>query len=107
MAPRKKASSTTSNPTKHRSDEDHAPRHRKRVVQHLPLAKIATQPGRVYVFGTGDCAQLGLGEDVTIRKKPANLVALNDQHIVDIAAGKFIKKCAFLRVVVLVKKSLF
>ncbi|KAF8924746.1 hypothetical protein BGZ47_003734 [Haplosporangium gracile] len=84
MAPRKVTPST---PTKHRSDEDHAPRHRKRVVQHLPLATIASHPGRVYVFGTGDCAQLGLGEGTLLRKKPANLAALNDQHIVDIAAG--------------------
>ncbi|KAF9153275.1 hypothetical protein BG015_003747 [Linnemannia schmuckeri] len=58
MAPRKVTPST---PTKHRSDEDHAPRHRKRV--------------------------LGLGEGTLLRKKPANLAALNDQHIVDIAAG--------------------
>jgi hypothetical protein len=39
------------------------------------------------VFGTGDCAQLGLGEDILSRKKPANLAALNDEQIVDIAAG--------------------
>ncbi|KAI8605511.1 regulator of chromosome condensation 1/beta-lactamase-inhibitor protein II [Dissophora ornata] len=48
---------------------------------------MASTSGRVYVFGTGDCAQLGLGEDVLLRKKPANLAALNDECIVDIAAG--------------------
>ncbi|KAF9352831.1 hypothetical protein BGX26_009368 [Mortierella sp. AD094] len=53
----------------------------------IPLATVATKPGRVYVFGTGDCAQLGLGEDVLLRKKPTNLAVLNDKNIVDIAAG--------------------
>lgn len=53
----------------------------------LPKPTRPTTPGRVYVFGTGDCAQLGLGEDILSRKKPANLAALNDEQIVDIAAG--------------------
>ncbi|KAG0255362.1 hypothetical protein BGZ95_005782 [Linnemannia exigua] len=83
MAPRKAA---TNSPAKHRPDED-LPRNKKRVVQHLPFATIPTHTGRVYAFGTGDCAQLGLGENILLRKKPANLTALNDQHIVDISAG--------------------
>ncbi|KAG0321747.1 hypothetical protein BGZ99_003718 [Dissophora globulifera] len=53
----------------------------------LAMPTVAAVPGKVYVFGTGDCAQLGLGEDVLIRKKPANLAVLNDKRIVDIAAG--------------------
>ncbi|KAF9363370.1 hypothetical protein BGX34_004318 [Mortierella sp. NVP85] len=53
----------------------------------LPKPTRPSTPGRVYVFGTGDCAQLGLGEDILSRKKPANLAALNDEQIVDIAAG--------------------
>ncbi|KAF9391798.1 hypothetical protein CPB97_005435 [Podila verticillata] len=56
-------------------------------VELLPAPVAETTPGRVYVFGTGDCAQLGLTEDVTSRKKPANLTVLNDEEIVDIAAG--------------------
>src|SRR5690554_6514444 len=54
----------------------------------LPLATIEKTPGKVYAFGTGDCAQLGLGESVLLRKKPANLTVLNDKNIVDIAAGR-------------------
>ncbi|KAG9321868.1 hypothetical protein KVV02_002204 [Mortierella alpina] len=56
-------------------------------LETLPAPARESTPGRVYVFGTGDCAQLGLGEDVLSRKKPANLAALNDEQIVDIAAG--------------------
>ena len=56
-------------------------------LEMLPAPARETTPGRVYVFGTGDCAQLGLGEDILSRKKPANLAALNDEQIVDIAAG--------------------
>ncbi|KAG0031305.1 hypothetical protein BGZ82_007042 [Podila clonocystis] len=56
-------------------------------IELLAAPVAETIPGRVYVFGTGDCAQLGLTEDVTLRKKPANLTALNDEEIVDIAAG--------------------
>ncbi|KAF9968453.1 hypothetical protein BGZ73_009259 [Actinomortierella ambigua] len=48
---------------------------------------IRSIPGRVFVFGTGDCAQLGLGEDITSRKKPTPLAALDDEQVVDIAAG--------------------
>lgn len=57
------------------------------AIELLPAPVAETTPGRVYVFGTGDCAQLGLTEDITSRKKPANLAALNDEEIVDIAAG--------------------
>ncbi|KAI1315982.1 hypothetical protein EDD11_010564 [Mortierella claussenii] len=57
------------------------------LVELLPRPTRKSTPGRVYVFGTGDCAQLGLGEDILSRKKPANLAALNDEQVVDIAAG--------------------
>ncbi|KAG0333816.1 hypothetical protein BG000_008859 [Podila horticola] len=57
------------------------------TIELLPAPVAESTPGRVYVFGTGDCAQLGLTEDITSRKKPANLAALNDEEIVDIAAG--------------------
>ncbi|KAF9570613.1 hypothetical protein EC968_001638 [Mortierella alpina] len=53
----------------------------------LPMAAIDTTPGQVFAFGTGDCAQLGLGEDVLLRKKPTPLTVLSDKSIVSIAAG--------------------
>lgn len=31
---------------------------------------FAQVPGKVFVHGTGDCGQLGLGEDITERKRP-------------------------------------
>ncbi|KAG0367174.1 regulator of chromosome condensation 1/beta-lactamase-inhibitor protein II [Gamsiella multidivaricata] len=56
-------------------------------VLDLAMADIPATPGEVFVFGTGDCAQLGLGEDILSRKKPAHLAVLSKHHIVDIAAG--------------------
>ncbi|KAG0199388.1 hypothetical protein BGX28_007341 [Mortierella sp. GBA30] len=53
----------------------------------LPMATIDTTTGQVFAFGTGDCAQLGLGEGVLLRKKPAPLTVLSDKSIVNIAAG--------------------
>ena len=41
----------------------------------------------VYVFGSGDCGQLGLGEDVESRKKPTILPFLEDKNIIDVVAG--------------------
>ncbi|KAF9215024.1 hypothetical protein CPC16_001484 [Podila verticillata] len=79
--------------TKRRADDAAAPPKLKKTRStggsqlDLPFATIEGKPGKVYVFGTGDCAQLGLGEDILSRKKPANLAVLNDKEIVDIAAG--------------------
>ncbi|KAJ1927346.1 hypothetical protein IWQ60_003016 [Tieghemiomyces parasiticus] len=46
-----------------------------------------TAAGTVLVFGNGDCGQLGLGDDIMSRKKPYPVAPLNDESIVDIAAG--------------------
>lgn len=44
-------------------------------------------PGAVYVCGTGDCGQLGLGEDVALAKKPALVESLKKMKITNIACG--------------------
>ncbi|KAJ1666364.1 hypothetical protein IW140_001093 [Coemansia sp. RSA 1813] len=51
------------------------------------LAQRAKEGGKVFVFGNGDCGQLGLGEDMIERKKPFPLPELGDRQIVDIACG--------------------
>ncbi|KAI8324798.1 RCC1/BLIP-II, partial [Martensiomyces pterosporus] len=51
------------------------------------LAKRATTVGTVFVFGNGDCGQLGLGDDMIERKKPFPVGALKDEKIVDIVSG--------------------
>ncbi|KAJ1812394.1 hypothetical protein LPJ56_005515, partial [Coemansia sp. RSA 2599] len=51
------------------------------------LAQRATVPGTVFVFGNGDCGQLGLGEDMVERKKPFPITALDAEKIVDIVSG--------------------
>ncbi|KAI8391032.1 regulator of chromosome condensation 1/beta-lactamase-inhibitor protein II [Radiomyces spectabilis] len=43
--------------------------------------------GRVFVFGTGDAGELGLGEDMLERKKPMPLRALDGESICDIVCG--------------------
>lgn len=43
--------------------------------------------GSVFVFGSGDCCQLGLGEDILSRKKPTEIPFFADKNIVEISAG--------------------
>ncbi|KAI8343972.1 regulator of chromosome condensation 1/beta-lactamase-inhibitor protein II [Chlamydoabsidia padenii] len=47
----------------------------------------ATTPGTVFVFGTGDTGQLGLGDTMLTRKRPMPLQVLRDKEIVDVACG--------------------
>lgn len=42
---------------------------------------------RVYVFGSGDCGQLGLGEDIMSCERPVPLTCLDNENIVKISAG--------------------
>lgn len=44
-------------------------------------------PTKVLVFGSGDCGQLGLGEDVTELERPALLSFFDDKNIISISAG--------------------
>lgn len=41
----------------------------------------------VYVFGSGDCGQLGMGEDVDLKKRPSLHPFFTDKGIVSVAAG--------------------
>lgn len=51
------------------------------------IVELPNAIGKVFVFGTGDTGQLGLGEDMLERKKPMPLKALDDKEIVDVACG--------------------
>ncbi|KAJ2372329.1 hypothetical protein GGI05_007652, partial [Coemansia sp. RSA 2603] len=53
---------------------------------HAPAQRAET-PGTVFVFGNGDCGQLGLGEDMIERKKPYPMAALGGEHVVAVACG--------------------
>lgn len=54
----------------------------------MPKPAVATRPfGSVYVFGSGDCGQLGLGEDILSLKDPTPIPFLNDKCIIEISAG--------------------
>lgn len=41
----------------------------------------------VYVFGSGDCGQLGLGEDVDMAKKPVQHPYFEGRNIIRVVAG--------------------
>lgn len=41
----------------------------------------------MFVVGSGDCGQLGLGQDVLEKERPAMLHYFNDKHIVAVYAG--------------------
>jgi regulator of chromosome condensation len=43
--------------------------------------------GDVFVVGSGDCGQLGLGQDVLEKERPALLQYFKDKDIVAIKAG--------------------
>ncbi|KAI7903275.1 regulator of chromosome condensation 1/beta-lactamase-inhibitor protein II [Cokeromyces recurvatus] len=51
------------------------------------IVKPPTKVGKVFVFGTGDTGQLGLGDDMLERKKPMPLKALENEDIVDVVCG--------------------
>ncbi|KAJ2081072.1 hypothetical protein H4R24_002598 [Coemansia sp. RSA 988] len=51
------------------------------------LTTRADKRGTVYVFGNGDCGQLGLGEDMIERKKPFPVPAIASEAMVDVVSG--------------------
>ncbi|KAF7726903.1 hypothetical protein EC973_008198 [Apophysomyces ossiformis] len=53
----------------------------------MSIPQLPKEMGQVLVFGSGDTGQLGLGEEMLIRKKPMPLRALDDKEIVDVACG--------------------
>lgn len=53
----------------------------------FPLKCKYTQPGHVFVVGSGDCGQLGLGPDVFEKEKFAPLRYFEDKQIVAVFAG--------------------
>ncbi|KAI8054669.1 regulator of chromosome condensation 1/beta-lactamase-inhibitor protein II [Syncephalis plumigaleata] len=75
--------------TRQKVDEIRRTGAHKDLVPYLPEAKRPQKSGSVLVFGTGDAGQLGLGEDVELRKFPAQNKTLNENNVkaVDVAAG--------------------
>jgi hypothetical protein len=49
--------------------------------------EISPSMTHLYVFGSGDCGQLGLGEDVDLKARPFLHPFFSDKNIVSIAAG--------------------
>ncbi|KAL2914686.1 hypothetical protein HK105_205825 [Polyrhizophydium stewartii] len=53
----------------------------------LSLAPRNTEPGEVWVVGSGDCGQLGFGTDVLEKERPGRLKYFDDKEVVDVVAG--------------------
>jgi regulator of chromosome condensation len=60
---------------------------RTKIAEINEIVKAPTVVGNVFVFGTGDTGQLGLGDDMLERKRPMPLKVLDNENIVDIASG--------------------
>lgn len=65
------------------SSGENVPKHDKIPTPVVPLEKL----GRVFVFGTGDAGQLGLGDEIDERRKPTPVRTLDKEEIVDIVCG--------------------
>ncbi|KAJ3091893.1 Regulator of chromosome condensation [Quaeritorhiza haematococci] len=56
-------------------------------VSPFPLKVPYTTVGEVFVVGSGDCGQLGLGPDVLEKERPGKLSYFEDKKIVTVVAG--------------------
>ena len=54
-------------------------------VPYAPLSKL--EAGDVFVVGSGDCGQLGLGPDVLEKERPALIEFFRDKGIIMVKAG--------------------
>ncbi|KAI9020374.1 regulator of chromosome condensation 1/beta-lactamase-inhibitor protein II [Hyaloraphidium curvatum] len=62
-------------------------RRRVAVVEHEPLRLPENDEGEVYVMGSGETGQLGLGPDTLEKERPGRLNELRGKGIVDVVAG--------------------
>lgn len=60
---------------------------KRRQLTANQIVKAPTAVGKVFVFGTGDTGQLGLGEDMLERKRPMPLKVLDGEEIIDVVSG--------------------
>ncbi|KAJ3096584.1 Regulator of chromosome condensation [Phlyctochytrium planicorne] len=67
-----------------------APELKKSVSKVAPFDRLLLRfndPGEVFVVGSGDCGQLGMGPEETSKGRPKKLEYFLDKNIVDVAAG--------------------
>lgn len=78
---------TEASPAALKRTRSHENSHKKTKHYLNNIVKAPVAVGKVFVFGTGDTGQLGLGEDMLERKRPMPLKVLDDKDIVDIICG--------------------
>ncbi|KAJ2557502.1 hypothetical protein GGH95_005152, partial [Coemansia sp. RSA 1836] len=86
-SPAKKAEAVKKTEAAKKTEANEPPFLKSRIPPVHSLAQRASQSGAVFVFGNGDCGQLGLGEDMLERKKPFPVGALAGEAVVDVACG--------------------
>lgn len=66
-----------------------SPPARKSKTSKAPLSNpLPSQTvGHVFVVGTGDCGQLGLGQDITEKNRPGIIEYLKDKQIIHVYVG--------------------
>ncbi|KAJ3210970.1 Regulator of chromosome condensation [Clydaea vesicula] len=73
---------------KDKSVKSEKPHKMPRHVEGFPLPNLLNEEiGDVFVVGSGDCDQLGLGEDVREKEKFGKLAYFDDKDIVKVVAG--------------------
>lgn len=60
---------------------------KKTASKSQKLSQKYTEKGHVFVVGSGDCAQLGLGPDIFEKERPAKLAFFDELEVVGIFAG--------------------
>lgn len=64
-----------------------APKPPKNAIEYNTVPRRRTEVGEIFVMGSGDFGELGLGSVYQLRKKPMPLRELNNQRIVDFCVG--------------------
>lgn len=73
--------------TRHEGVGGNVENKRKTNLNEIPPLRQRAKTTQVFIFGTGEQAELGLGQDMLLRKKPMPIKALSNEKIAEIYTG--------------------
>lgn len=85
-----KSTKSKSSPTKSPQKPNLVSKSKSKTIKkhsQFPLAITSSEIGHIFVVGSGDCGQLGLGPDVFEKSRPGKISYFDELEIVDIFAG--------------------